>query len=176
LTLSEINRLEETISKFLNLCSGTAKELKPQEINIDSLLDEILSLVKFQPRPAKIEILRDRALMPLIFKGYRDQLKQAFLNIVMNACEAMPDGGTLRISTRRIGDNLRVVFSDTGRGIDENDMDKIFDPFYTTKDTNAGLGLTVAQQIVLSHQGVIEVKSAPQRGADVFVTFPQNAL
>ena len=172
--LGEIERLEGTINRFLGLCSGNPKELREEKTDINALLDEILALAKFEPRAAKIKIIRKTDGLPSIISGYPDKLKQSFLNIILNAYDAMPEGGTLKISTGHLNGNIRITFSDTGTGIDEKDIDKIFEPFYTTKDANTGLGLTVSQQVILSHQGLMEVKSEKSKGTSFIITLPER--
>ena len=104
------------------------------------------------------------------------QLKQVFMNLLLNAVDAMPEGGTLILKTsfNEAPRAVTVVISDTGKGIDASVRDKIFQPFFTTKAKGTGLGLTVCQQIVALHGGSIELRSEPGVGTSVTVTLPQG--
>ena len=103
-----------------------------------------------------------------------DQLAQVFLNIVINAVEAMPDGGllTIRAAKTRDGKSVYVTFTDNGPGIDEQTKTSIFEPFFTTKHTGTGLGLAISYGIVERHGGQIEVKSKPGAGSTFSVRLP----
>ena len=99
-------------------------------------------------------------------------IKQAFLNLIKNAVAAMPGGGVLRVESRRTGDDVRVKISDTGNGIPEEIMDKIFEPYFTTKPFGTGLGLTIVFKIVKEHFGDISVESRMGEGTTVALAFP----
>jgi len=114
-------------------------------------------------------------------------LKQAFLNIMLNALEAMPDGGDLAISTRvadpkTVGildatdrdEWLEVVFDDTGTGIPEEHLGRVFDPFFTTKKDGTGLGLAITYRIIENHRGIIRATSQPGRGTTFVITLPSE--
>jgi signal transduction histidine kinase len=97
---------------------------------------------------------------------------QVFLNIMMNALDAMPRGGGLTVSTSADEKTVAVRFRDTGCGIDANDLIRIFDPFYTTKKVGSGLGLAICYSIVASHEGTITVKSQKGKGSAFTVELP----
>jgi signal transduction histidine kinase len=101
-----------------------------------------------------------------------DQFAQVFLNLIVNAAEAMKDSGTLCIESRAAGGYVEVVFADTGPGIAPEDLPHIFEPFYTTKDVGTGLGLAVSYNIIESHQGSLSVESVPGHGATFTVRLP----
>ena len=102
------------------------------------------------------------------------QLKQVFLNLVTNALDAMPHGGTLAVTTARDGDFVRIDFQDTGSGIPEANLSRIFDPFFTTKPAvkETGLGLSVSLGIIHSHGGTIDVRSEVGNGSTFSVRLP----
>ena len=104
-----------------------------------------------------------------------EQLQRVFANLAGNAQDAMPEGGTLTVSARRVDGFAEVAFSDTGAGIAEDTMKKVFEPLFTTKTQGTGLGLAVCQQIVSRHGGTIQVKSRPGEGATFTVRLPLNA-
>jgi signal transduction histidine kinase len=107
----------------------------------------------------------------------RDQLKQVFFNIVVNASEAMNHAGTIKIRTEFNPERSRVVihFEDNGPGINPQDLDKLFDPFFTTKEMGTGLGLAVSYGIIKVHRGNIEIKSKLGEGCHVMITLPTES-
>ncbi len=111
--------------------------------------------------------------LPLI-NGDKNQLQQVFLNLSLNACEAMPDGGTLMLSTSSVGEKVVVEVTDTGCGIKREHLDQIFQPFFTTKPVGkgTGLGLSVSYGIVQQHDGSLEVKSEVGKGSTFTITLP----
>ncbi|MGD9181170.1 MAG: HAMP domain-containing sensor histidine kinase, partial [Desulfobacterales bacterium] len=107
-------------------------------------------------------------------RASKDQLRQVFLNLVANARDAMPDGGTLRVTTAADNENVRIEIADTGIGIEEEHLKKIFDSFFTTKDSvkGVGLGLSVCYGFIKDHGGDIQVKSKVDSGTTFTITFP----
>jgi signal transduction histidine kinase len=103
----------------------------------------------------------------------RDQLLQVLHNLVRNGLEAVGGNGTVRVSARREGDGLAIAVSDDGPGIREEDLPRVFEPYFTTKEGGTGLGLAVAQRIVEEHGGRLEVSSSPGRGATFTVRLPR---
>jgi len=102
-----------------------------------------------------------------------DQMRQVAINLILNAGGAMPNGGTLTVSTAlESADQVNIVFSDNGCGIPTDDLEKIFEPFYTTKERGTGLGLAITRQIIEQHSGKIRIESVPQGGTTITVTLP----
>ncbi len=99
------------------------------------------------------------------------QLKQVFLNLILNSVQAMPEGGELKITTRNTGEGIEAVVSDTGTGIPEEEQQKIFQPFYTTKEDGIGLGLSIIYGIIKEHGGDIFIESSREKGASFRVFF-----
>jgi signal transduction histidine kinase len=136
------------------------------------LVRELLEFLRFELRQAgirlELELLEPSPLIRLDSK----YLKQALLNIVKNAIAAMPQGGTLRIESRRKGNTLQMRVSDTGVGIPEENLDKIFEPYFTTREFGSGLGLTLVYKIVKEHLGEIAVSSKPGEGTTISLSFP----
>ena len=104
-----------------------------------------------------------------------EQLRRVFMNLTMNAQDAMPEGGELTVSARRVDGFAEVAFSDTGVGISDEDVKKVFDPLSTTKSNGTGLGLAICQQIVSRHGGTIGVASQPSAGATFTVRLPLDS-
>ena len=129
------------------------------------LLENTLSLLEKQPAFEVIELSRDyaRGLPSLLLDG--NQISQVFMNILLNAVQAMPTGGALKLKTELVDQNWVVVsFQDAGEGISSENIKSIFDPFYTTKEIGTGLGLSVSYGIIENHGGRIDVESVPGAG------------
>jgi signal transduction histidine kinase len=103
-----------------------------------------------------------------------DKIKQVFVNLIINACEAMESGGSLTIETKTEGDLIKISFKDTGTGMDEKQMKNLFNPYYTTKPRGTGLGLAISNGIVEMHGGHIEVFSKTNEGSTFIVALPNN--
>jgi signal transduction histidine kinase len=104
-----------------------------------------------------------------------EQMRQVFMNLAVNACEAMENGGTLEIAAERAGEQkVRIAFKDSGPGIEPDGLERMFEPFFTTKDGGTGLGLAMANKIVTAHGGSIEFKNS-ERGAVFTIVLPVNA-
>jgi len=156
------------------------RKLQVENVNVNKILEETLSLVAAQPSFQRVKVLTtlDPSLPPT--GGDPVQLKELFLNILSNAGEAMPKGGTVTVSSRFLDGAARqieVMIRDTGQGISPENLDKIFMPFYTTKKIGqgTGLGLAIAYGIVKMHRGAIEVKSKVGEGTVFWVKLPASA-
>ena len=172
MALSETVRLSEMLRKMLSFSKPDEEEKQPTNINI--ILDEILLLHEKQLREHSIRISPSLAEDLDMVKASKNQLRQVFLNIISNARDAMPEGGTLSVTTRAEGDNVHVEISDTGMGIKEENLNKIFDSFFTTKDNikDVGLGLSVCYGFIKDHGGDIKVESEWGSGATFTIILP----
>ncbi|HSA97029.1 MAG TPA: ATP-binding protein, partial [Acidobacteriota bacterium] len=136
--------------------------------------DRTLLLLEKQASVRNVRIVRaqDRALPEIDVD--RNKIQQVFSNLAINACEAMPKGGTLTVTSRtsRDGTALEVVFEDTGTGIAKENLPRLFDPFFTTKSLGTGLGLAVSYGIIRQRGGTILVQSEPGRGTEFTVRLP----
>ena len=159
-----------------------ARQTEPNKVRADvkSVLEESLRLTENQALVQNVEVVKKlNHHLPdvMLDKG---QIQQVFVNILVNAIDAMPDGGTLTIATNsaRAGDFVKVEFADTGCGIAPDDIGKVFDPFFTTKDASkgTGLGLAVSYGIVARHSGNIEVQSRVEKGSTFTVNLPVEEL
>jgi len=172
MALSETVRLTEMLRKMLSFSKPDEEEKQPT--NINTVLDEILLLHEKQLREYSIRISSSLAEDLDMVKASKNQLRQVFLNIISNARDAMPEGGTLSVTTRAEGDNVHVEISDTGMGIRKENLNKIFDSFFTTKDNikDVGLGLSVCYGFIKDHGGDIKVKSEWGSGATFTINLP----
>jgi len=165
IAIKDTERLNAFVTQFLHY----ARPIPPQRrwVKLHVLLSEVVQLLKNDPAysPGVAILLESHEADMLAFVD-PDQMKQVFWNLGHNACQAMPQGGTLRLSMQRAQDKsgrkyLEVVFSDTGLGIASGDFSRIFDPFFTTKSTGSGLGLAIVQRVIEEHSGQIQVRSRP---------------
>ena len=169
--LQETSRINDIVSALLAFSrpSDVVKELH----DLRDTLAESLDLVTYQASSRKVEVRRNFPGDPLPVRGDRSQLKQMFLNLFLNAIQAMPSGGTLSVEAiRKDGPKAVVSIVDTGEGIPENNLDRIFDPFFTTKKSGTGLGLSICYNIIKTHLGDIEVKSKLGQGTTILVSLP----
>src|SRR5687768_13861548 len=157
-------RASEIVNSLLNFSRTNATEFT--EIDIHDAITEAFSLLEHQFKGARIHVYRVlEADCPLTF-GNAGKLQQVFLNLFVNARDAMPEGGELRIFTETLDSKLEIIVQDTGVGISREHLKKIYDPFFTTKAAGkgTGLGLSVSYGIVQEHSGMISVESKPGVG------------
>jgi len=168
---NEIRRLDEVVQGFLKF--ARPEDLKLQPVGLAVLLDEVAAIVGPEAGRAGVTLLFDCAGAPDV-NGDPAMLRQAFLNLALNACQAMPNGGTLRILARPARDHrVSVAFTDTGVGIDPEHLQRIFDLYFTTKEKGSGIGLSLAYRIVQMHDGEIDVESTPGLGTTFRVLLPE---
>jgi signal transduction histidine kinase len=166
----ELQRLNRSLSEVLTgALSATEHRAR---FDLREALSEVGTLLAPQSRRQGVDLRSRTPEMPVILVGYRDRLKQSFLNIAVNALEAMPGGGCLSFDMQ-VEDAVAVVrVSDTGRGIPREDLERIYERDFTTKATGSGIGLHVARALVEIHGGVIRVESEEGRGTLVEVRLP----
>jgi signal transduction histidine kinase len=173
--LHELERLERLVAMLLDFASP--KTNVTTLINVDSMLDEIFLLVKKMCDKKHINVERKRLLIPGFIKGDLDKMKQAFLNIILNAIQHTYIGGKITIESKleiAQGRHYIVVsVSDTGPGIKEADIEKIFEPFYTLREGGTGLGLAISKSIINEHNGTIFAKNT-ENGAVFEVWLPEE--
>lgn len=165
LTSGEVRRITDLISDLLSFARSPSPSIA--DVDLNELLEGVVRLLDPQLRTGQITVTQTFGLVPNT-RADRDQLKQVFLNILLNAIQAMDAGGEIRVSTSRVicgGDEYcQVAISDSGRGIPSGALDDIFNPFFTTKDKGTGLGLAITNQVVSEHDGFIAVESDLGRG------------
>jgi len=168
----EIGRLNRLLTEFLELARprGIARE----PVHLPKLVDEVLDLEEESARGRGIEIVRQISAEGCVAIGDREKLKQVTINIVVNALEAMKQGGRLTASVRPSGESVVMTFEDNGPGIDAPVLANVFDPFFTTKEAGTGLGLSIVRKIVDQHGGDVVIESEIGRGARVTVSIPMG--
>jgi two-component system NtrC family sensor kinase len=175
MALSETVRLSDLLRNMLSFSKPDQEERRPVEIN--SVLDEILLLHEKQLKENDINIAATFAEGLGLVNASKNQLRQVFLNMVANARDAMPDGGTLTVATSGDSDKVLIEIADTGTGIRKEHIDKIFDSFFTTKGEvkGVGLGLSVCYGFIKDHGGEIDVNSQEGVGTTFTITLPVHA-
>ncbi len=177
IVLRESDRLNGIIKEFLDYARPTPPALGP--VNLAEILDEVLLLLEHRDHPARPKVVRDyEERVPACLDA--QQIRQAIWNLCLNAVEAMPEGGDLRVAARsRWNGNSRwveVEIGDTGSGISPEDLPHIFEPFYSTKAGGSGIGLALVQRVVEDHGGEIEVRNAPGAGVTLVLSLPSPEL
>ena len=141
-------------------------------VDINQILESTLSIV-WNEIKFKIAVVKDYQAKTQVFAD-STQLSQVFLNLLINASQAIPEKGTVTLSTSEDTDNVYIKISDTGPGIAPEVLPKIFDPFFSTKKTGSGLGLSVSYNIIKSHKGQIKAESAPGKGTTFTISLPKK--
>ena len=168
---NEIKRLDEVVQGFLKFTRP--EDLKLQPVSLSALFDEVIPIVRPEAEGARVELIVECGDVPDV-NGDPAMLRQAFLNLALNACQAMPNGGTLRVRCEAARDRrVSVSFTDTGVGIKPEHLQRIFDLYYTTKEKGSGIGLSMVYRTVQMHDGEIEVQSTPGAGTTFRVLLPQ---
>ncbi|MFC1855238.1 ATP-binding protein [Thermodesulfobacteriota bacterium] len=178
--VKETDRLNNVLNNILNFTSGDSDGSLPSDIN--ELIKDAMQLFTLPFMKKKINVslnLQDN--LPMV-NLEPEQFRQVLLNIMLNASQAMPNGGTFTITTeappndddKNIVDHVNVLLADTGIGIEKKDMEKLFTPFYSSKDEGTGLGLSISQKIIEKFDGNISVESALNEGTSFIINLPCN--
>ena len=166
----EVSRLNKIVVDFLFAMRPMNVELSDGDLN--EVVRGVLDFVQYELETSDIELIADLAeTLPKIELDEK-YLKQALMNIIKNAIAAMPDGGTLRVSTERRGDDVQLDIADTGVGMSDDVAEKIFEPYYTTKDYGSGIGLTLVYKVIKEHLGEISVQTQEGHGTTFTLSFP----
>jgi signal transduction histidine kinase len=146
-------------------------------VDVNAVINDVISLLEHQFKGGSVQVRKDLAVPSPVLLGIEHKLQQVFLNLFLNARDAMPKGGWLSISTRLDGEQVVVEVGDTGAGIPEEQLSRIYDPFFTTKPigVGTGLGLSITYGIVQEHQGTITCHSTPGQGTRFVLSFPSAA-
>jgi signal transduction histidine kinase len=167
---AEVARLDGIIRHFLEALRPRPPDLV--EVDLLALLAEVLSVQRQELENLGVRVEVEIAHPPPPVLGDRDQIKQVFFNLVKNAMEAMERGGRLRIEARVDDAWVYLAFTDTGVGIAQSDLPRVFQPYFSTKRGGHGLGMMIVQRILRNHGGQIALESQPGRGTTVTVQFP----
>ncbi|MDR2705497.1 MAG: two-component sensor histidine kinase [Planctomycetaceae bacterium] len=166
----ECRRLEELLNDFLNFARAHNLELQPSDVNRE--IREIIEFFRPKAEESKIEIIAYLASdLPTVLLDRRS-FHRALLNLVLNAQQAMPDGGQLVIRTRSGGNEIAIDLIDTGFGIDEKTLNHLYDAFFSTKRGGSGLGLATTRKIIQAHGGRIAVQSELNCGTQFTISLP----
>jgi len=168
----EISRLDEVVVGFLKF--ARPEELKLQPVRLSALIGDVATSVGVEAERSNVTLKVDCSPTLPPINADPGMLRQAILNLAINACQAMPAGGTLKMSCRSISSHrVEVDVEDTGVGIAPDHLDKIFDLYFTTKEKGSGIGLSMVYRIVQLHDGEVEVQSTPGSGTRFRLIFPQ---
>jgi signal transduction histidine kinase len=171
----EMRRLAELVQSFLNY--GKPIEIFPAPTDVHQLVDGVIALSESKMKSQGIDLVEEGKDVPGMLNADAEKLRTCFINVVANAIQAMPEGGTMRIAFRRVEDAMVITFSDTGAGIEAEVVNQVFDPFFTTKREGIGLGLFLSKAIVESHGGTIDIGPNPDgQGTTVTFSFPPSAV
>jgi two-component system, sporulation sensor kinase D len=166
----EIERINEIVSEFLILGKPTAQIM--ETVDLTRVLKELHPLILSDATFNQINLHCDVPVSPIFVKCTKDQIKQVILNITRNAFEAMEEGGNLSILLEEKNNRCELTITDNGVGMKEEMMEKIFTPFYTSKETGTGLGLVICRRILQSFGGEIQITSKEHKGTKVVISLP----
>lgn len=181
LALKEVDRICGLINDLLSFARPSKPNVAPESIS--DVVDNIARILEAQAKDKNVEIRRDfDSTLPKVWID-KEQMKQVFMNLILNSIQAMKEGGSIAISTRLaarsnaelVKEYVQVEVRDSGIGIPAEDLEHIFDPFFTSKDEGSGLGLAVSHQIVQEHGGYVTVESTVGQGTSFFVQVPVGA-
>jgi two-component system, sporulation sensor kinase E len=167
---SEVNRLDSIVTQFLRAIRPSKPELHPE--NVNTIVEETLRF--FTPEIQDRDIVVEQELrsdLPLL-QIDRDQMKQAFYNVIKNSLQAMKRSGTLRIHTDRDDTHVLISFIDTGSGVSAENLGRVFEPYFTTKPSGTGLGLLIVRRIVREHGGELSIESSEGQGLTLTIRLP----
>jgi signal transduction histidine kinase len=167
--VNEIDRVERLVNALLNYSSPARAEFRVCDLN--QVVNDTVLLMRRPAERSGVSILLESGMIA-VFRFDPEKIKQALLNIIRNAVEALPAGGSVRIATLASGETAVITISDNGPGIREDDLPLIFEPFFTRKGAGTGLGLSITQRIVEEHRGRIQVESSPAGGTTFTIELP----
>lgn len=169
----EINRLDGIVRDFLRYAGK--HEIQLGAVDLRELVEEIVEFLSAQAKQSNIEIEMETADVPCVASVDYNLIKQALLNVLINANQAMEGGGRLSISVGLDGDTVRMVFVDSGPGMTDEQVERAFEAFYSTKADGTGLGLPTTKRIVEEHGGRIEIESKRGQGTRVVISLPRSS-
>ncbi|HXX57306.1 MAG TPA: ATP-binding protein [Thermodesulfovibrionales bacterium] len=165
----EIHRLNRLVSDFLDY--GKPLKLNMRHVSIDGMLGDVVKIIRAKADSEKVSVKEEYAFLPEITVD-PELMKTCILNVVMNAFQAMPDGGTLTLKTERDDSRFVLAIGDTGQGVSKENRSRLFEPFFTTKDSGLGLGLATTKRIVEEHGGKIDFYTTEGVGSSIVISLP----
>ena len=165
----EIQRLNKLVGDFLDY--GKPLRLSLQDIDMGSLINEIIALVRAKAEKDGIRIHYYNGELPALFVD-PELIKTCIFNVILNAFQAMPAGGDLTVSTNASNDRAYIIIEDTGIGVSRENLSKLFDPFFSTKSTGLGLGLAMTKRVVEEHGGKVDFQSTEGKGSTINIALP----
>jgi nitrogen fixation/metabolism regulation signal transduction histidine kinase len=171
--LAELSNLKTIVGRFSDFAKMPPPQFERADVNeiVRSVMKLYDARLHAEGRP-QISLALDLVGGELVIAADTDQLRRAMGNLVLNAMDAMPDGGTLRIASAKIENAVRISVADTGQGLTPEECERLFTPYYTTKHHGTGLGLAIVQSVVSDHHGKISVVSEPGRGTTFMIELP----
>lgn len=167
----EIRRMERCLQQFLDFARPQKPESRP--VSLSALVDQTFALVEGRSRRQHVAVRLVRPPIPVVAEADEDQIRQLIVNLVLNALDAMPEGGEIEVRLERHDDDFaELSVLDTGPGIAESLFPTLFDPFVSTKETGIGLGLAVSHRIAVGHGGTLSAVNRPQGGACFVLRLP----
>jgi signal transduction histidine kinase len=170
--VEESNRLNDIITDFLNYARPQTPNKAP--CRIEEILEKNIGFLSSELEGAGCEIRYRFEAENAMLWADSNMLYQAFLNILINAMQAMPNGGRIDVSVQNSGRQILIRFEDTGVGIPDELTEKVWDPFFTTKDKGTGLGLGIVKNIIRAHEGSVRISTRPEGGTRVEVELPKK--
>ncbi|WP_051556542.1 chemotaxis protein CheB [Alkalihalobacterium bogoriense] len=164
---SELDRINMIVSELLFLSKPRSIEF--EEKNLITIIKDVCGLLEAQANMNNIEIIKELETEKYQIRCVEYQIKQVFINLIKNAIEAMPNGGTLTVTALMQEESIEISIKDTGKGIPENIRKKVGQPFFTTKEKGTGLGLMVTQKIIHNHDGVLTIQSEVNKGTNITI-------
>jgi two-component system, NtrC family, sensor kinase len=186
LIINVIDRINKSAFRADSIIKGLLSftrqmPIQAEQVNIEPVIDETLSFIEHQLKLKNIKLIKQfSSELPTVTMDI-NQIKQVFLNLLLNSVDSMQNGGTITIVAEPVESvtgerHLQIIFTDTGSGIPKDKIEKVFDPFYITKDGpgNAGLGLSIAKGIIDKHSGTIKIESETDKGTRVIIGLPAS--
>ncbi|WP_207893639.1 ATP-binding protein [Tepidibacillus fermentans] len=171
---SEFQRIELILSELLVVTRPQVTVFHKQ--SIQSIIHHVIALMQPQATLHNIELISNLANEPLWIECDENQLKQVFLNLIKNSIEAMPNGGQIRIDVTKASSFTKIRIIDQGCGIPKDIMDKIGQPFFTTKKNGTGLGIMISRKIIEIHKGIMNIQSEEKKGTTITIQLPLYTL
>ena len=164
--VEHLNRILTDFRRYANL-----PPLTLETCDLAVLIEEVLDFNEPEAQRQKVQVNREIDALPPVQLD-QSQFKQALLNLIINGVQAMEDGGTLTVRAIQLDEGVQIDVEDTGQGVEPEQLDKVFDLFFSTKEGGTGIGLTIAKQVIEGHGGSINVESSPGQGAKFSIVLP----